>query len=353
MQSIRDTDSGRTSRQNNFDFLRIVAAFLVLVSHQYALNKLPEPSIFRMSLGTFAVLIFFSVSGFLVSQSWRQDSSALRFAAKRFLRIWPGLAMVTLVAAFVLGPVVSSLDTRAYYAHPELPDFLRNLKVVTIRYVLPGVFEENVYPRAVNGSLWTIPLEVRCYIALLLIGLVGLMKKPWVVAAGTVLFGAYYFAVVRDPLNYQYHFGLYFFAGVCLDLFRRFWEDKAVYLLAVAGAISLACHLLDADRVALLFLIPVAAVVIGTRSFPVVNRAGRFGDLSYGIYIYAFPVQQTVLWAVGKTLPFAAGLALSAVVTALCAFLSWHLVEYPALRLKPFLSKWFVLPRLSGRFGQR
>jgi peptidoglycan/LPS O-acetylase OafA/YrhL len=342
-------DTGRKSRQNSFDFLRILAAFLVLVSHQFALNGLPEPALFRMSLGTFAVLIFFSISGFLVSQSWRQDPHALRFLMKRFLRIWPGLAVVTLLAAFVLGPLVSSLDARAYFAHPDLLDFLRNLKVVTVRYVLPGVFEDNIYPRAVNGSLWTIPLEVRCYFALLLIGCIGMMKRPWLVAAAAVIFGTYYFGFAPDPQNYQFHFGLYFFAGVCLDLFRRAWEERPLRLLAVAGVMALIFQLSGQERVALLLLIPSVVMWLGTRSLPLLRSAGRYGDISYGIYIYAFPVQQTVLWAVGKTFPFVGGLLMTALVTGFCAFLSWHLIERPALRLKPSLTRWPAFPRLFRR----
>lgn len=341
--------TGEPSRRNNFDFLRILAAFLVLVSHQYALNGLPEPAIFQMSFGTFAVLIFFSVSGFLVSQSWRQDPDGLRFLMKRLLRIWPGLVAVTLVAAFILGPLVSTLDAHAYVAHPDLRDFLRNLKITTIRYVLPGVFEDNPHPRAVNGSLWTIPLEVRCYFALLLAGVLGLMARRWLVALGTALFGIYYFGFAFDPLNYQYHFALYFFVGVCLDLYRRAWESQPAFLVVAAGAISLGLHLAGIDRVALLFLIPVLVVVLGTRSTPVLNRFGRFGDISYGVYIYAFPVQQTVVWMAGKDFPFIPGLMIATVATAVCAFLSWHLVEHPALRLKPYLAARIASPRLFGR----
>lgn len=342
-------DHGDHSRGNNFDFLRIVAAFLVLVSHQFALNGLPEPAIFRMSLGTFAVLVFFSVSGFLVSQSWRHDPNAIRFLAKRFLRIWPGLAVVTLLAAFVLGPLVSTLDAQAYFAHADLRDFLRNLKVTTVRYVLPGVFEDNVHPRAVNGSLWTIPLEVRCYFALLVAGVVGLMARRWTIALGLAAFGIYFLGFAFDPKNYQYHFAIYFFAGACLDLYRRHWEAQPTWLLAAAGALSVAFHLLGADHVALVFLIPAFVVVIGTRSTPVIRRFGRYGDVSYGVYIYAFPVQQTLVWMAGKDFPFAAGLAIAAVTTLACAFLSWHLVEHPALRLKSRLPRSMAIPKLFKR----
>ncbi|RJF98773.1 acyltransferase family protein [Noviherbaspirillum saxi] len=328
-------DNTGSVRLNNFDFLRIVAAFLVLISHQYALNGLPEPAFLNsMSLGTLGVLVFFSISGFLVSQSWRQDPHAIRFLAKRILRIWPGLAAVTLISACVLGPMVSTLQWQDYLHHPNLTDFLRNLKVVTIRYFLPGVFEENVYPRAVNGSLWTIPLEVRCYLALLVVGCIGLMKHPLLVLLGLIGFTTYYFAVAPDPLNYQYHFGLFFFAGVCLDLFRNRWMQRPAYLFLALGVLAAGCYLLGAGGAAFFLLIPVVVVAFGIRSTAVVKRAGRFGDMSYGIYIYAFPVQQTILWIVGKDFPFMQGLLLAAIATTVCAYLSWHLIERPALGLK-------------------
>ena len=349
---MHDTSGGTAkARLNNFDFLRIFAAFLVLFSHQFALNRLPEPAVFNMSLGTFAVLIFFSISGFLVSQSWRQDPNGVRFLVKRFLRIWPGLAVVTLLAAFVLGPIVSTLEASAYFSHPQVLDFLRNLKIVTIRYVLPGVFEANPYPKAVNGSLWTIPIEVRCYLILFAVGLLGVMKRKWLVVLATLAFGVYYFAVVRDPENHQYHFALFFFAGVCLDLYRRHWEGREWRLLAMAAIACAVFYLAGAERIALLLVLPVAVVCIGTMSTPVLNGFGRYGDVSYGIYIYAFPVQQTVLWLGGKDLPFAAGLACAAVVTVMCAFLSWHLVEAPALRLKPAPSTRPLFSRLFSRFS--
>jgi len=323
-------------RHNNFDFLRIVAATLVLFSHQYALSGRPEPSILGMSFGTFGVLVFFSISGFLVSQSWRQDPHALRFLAKRFLRIWPGLAVVTLVAALLLGPLVSTLAPSAYFSHPGFSDFLRTLKVVTVRYELPGVFEENMYPKAVNGSLWTIPLEVRCYFALLVIAFVGLLKQPLLVLTATLTSAIYYFYFAHAE-NFQNYFGLFFFAGVCMDLYRAQWEPRPVYLLAGAVCLALVLYLLQWRGPALLTLIPAAVILCGTRSTPVLRRFGRYGDISYGIYIYAFVVQQTLFWMVGKDFPFIAGMLSSMFVTALCAFLSWHAVEKPALSLKRYL----------------
>ncbi len=332
---MTDGIAGAPARHNNFDFLRVFAAFMVLFSHQYALNGLPEPLLGSKALGNVGVLIFFSISGFLVSQSWRNDPHWVRFVAKRFLRIWPGLAVVTLLAAFVLGPIVSTLSTSAYFAGPDFIDFFNNLKLMAIRYHLPGVFETNLYPKAVNGSLWTIPLEVRCYLALSLIGLIGLARRRWIAVLALLGLVAYYFGVVRDPNNYQYQFALYFFLGTCLDVYRDKWDAQPLKLLAPAAVLSAVAFLLGAVDVGLLLILPACVIVFGTRSTPVVNRFGRFGDLSYGIYIYAFPVQQTLIWAGAAKLPFAVGLMLAAAVTVAFAWFSWHLVEGPALGFKP------------------
>ena len=123
--------------KNNIDFIRMVAALFVLYSHQHALMGLPEPSVLGAhSLGGFGVLVFFSISGFLVAQSWHADPSFYRFALKRMLRIWPGMAVAVLLAALVLGPMVSTLPVREYYAHPLIGEYLLNLRF-TVRDALP------------------------------------------------------------------------------------------------------------------------------------------------------------------------------------------------------------------------
>ena len=321
-------------RLNNFDALRLSAAFLVLISHQFALSGFPEPTVASISLGTLGVQIFFSISGFLVSQSWRQDPHFWRFLAKRFLRIWPGMAVFTLLAAFLLGPIVTTLNLRDYVADPNFSGFFNTLKLLSVRGDLPGVFETNILPRAVNGSLWTIPLEVRCYFLLLLLGIVGLAKRPYIMALGTVLLGIYYFRFAPDPTDYQFHYALYFFAGLCFDLFRKKWEERIVPPLTVICLLAGLLYLMDAPRVAALLLIATFSIIFGSRSTPIVNKFGRFGDFSYGVYIYAFAVQQTFMWYGGKSYPFMLGLLITSVTTVLCAYLSWHFVENPALGLK-------------------
>lgn len=328
------------SRLDNFDFLRLCAACLVLFCHQYSVLGRTEPALFPgQNLANVGVLIFFSISGYLVTQSWCRDPHALRFILKRFLRIWPGIAVVTLLCAFVLGPIVTTLPWKSYFAAPEFFDYLGNLRLVRLLYVLPGVFETNPYPQVVDGPLWTISIELRWYLILLAAGLTGLLRRRWLVAASSAAFVLWYFVVENGAMKPQYEFGLFFCAGACLALFREEWQTRPFVLSAIAAAAATAACVFGKYNLALVGALPVFIVLAGTRSTPVLNRCGRFGDFSFGIYIYAFPVQQTIVWATGKDMSFAYGLALSALVTLVCAVLSWHLVERPALSLKRSLQR--------------
>lgn len=337
-----------THRANNFDFVRIVAALCVLVSHQYALNGLPEPALFNVeSLGGLGVLIFFSISGYLVAQSWQADPHLLRFAARRLLRIWPGFAVAVVLCAVVLGPIVSSLGWVDYFRHPFFGDYFLNLRF-NLRDELPLRFEGNALPTAVNGSLWTIPLELKCYAVLAVLGVAGLLRSRWIVAALTLLALAAY--AVAEPRGeriaaffqlsiegrFLLEFGLFFFAGATLwRLDALNTRRRAIVLTAAGWLLGLAALAVGHPVLAIWCALPVTVITLGTASLPYLRRAGRFGDLSYGLYIYAFPVQQTLIWLLKDRLPWSAVLALTVLSTLALAFASWHLVEKMALRLKP------------------
>lgn len=341
------------SRLDNFDFLRLCAACLVLFSHQYSVFGETEPALYSgRNLGTVGVLIFFSISGYLVTLSWCRDPHALRFLLKRFLRIWPGIAVVTLLCAFVLGPIVTTLPWKSYFAAPGFFDYLGNLRLVRLVYFLPGVFETNPYPQVVDGPLWTISIELRWYLILLAAGLIGLLRRRWLVAASSAVFVLWYFVIENGAMKPQYEFGLFFCGGACLALFREEWQTRPFVLLALGAAAATAACIVGRYNLALVCALPVFIVLAGTRSTPFLNRFGRFGDFSFGIYIYAFPVQQTVVWANGKDMSFVHGLALSALVTLVCAVLSWHLVERPALGLKHSLPR-MDMPGILSRLRFR
>ncbi len=324
--------------ENNFDFLRILAALLVLVSHQFALTGRNQPAIVQsLDLGNFGVLIFFCISGYLVTQSWLRDPNPWRFAAKRFLRIWPGLTAVTLLAALILGPLVSTFTLADYFSSPDTLKYFLQLKL-NIKNILPGVFSGNPVGTIVNGSLWTIPLEVHWYFILLLTGVFGILRRKYLALACAVAFIAYYFSGLGSYADgspkQKNTLGLFFIVGACLYLFEKVWMVRRRLALIAVVSLAIVFGMLGQTVLAQITLIPFAVILVGSASTPVLRRFGRFGDLSYGIYIYAFPVQQTVVWISGNGLSFNQGLVVSALITTVFAYFSWHLIERPSLHLK-------------------
>ena len=335
---------------NNFDAVRLLVALCVLLSHQRALYAMPEPDILNVfSLGGLGVAIFFAMSGFLVAQSWQADPHVLRFAAKRLLRIWPGLAVAVVLCAVVLGPLVTTLPLRGYFADPSFGQYFDNLRFGW-RDQLPLRFEGSFLPTSVNGSLWTIPLELQCYVLLGLLGAAGLLRWPWLIL-GLVLTAASLFAVAeaRGQTLLLVGFGVFFFSGTAIHAFKLLESGRRLWwVLAACWSLAGAALTVGRPVLALWLVIPVTALAVGNASTPYLRRAGRFGDLSYGTYIYAFPVQQTLIWLFKDRLSWTAVFALTVATTLALAFASWHLVEKRALRLKPHARRKDAAPPLAG-----
>jgi peptidoglycan/LPS O-acetylase OafA/YrhL len=322
---------------NNFDAVRLLVALCVLISHQRALSAMPEPDILHVfSLGGLGVAVFFAMSGFLVAQSWHADPHVLRFAAKRLLRIWPGLAVAVALCAVVLGPLVSTLPLRDYFADPSFGQYFNNL-YFSWRDQLPLRFEGSFLPTSVNGSLWTIPLELQCYGVLGLLGAAGLLRWRWLIL-GLVLTAASLFAIAesRGQTLVLVGFGVFFLSGTAIHAFKLLESGRRLWwVVAACWALAGAALTVGRPLEALWLVIPVTVLAVGNASTPYLRRAGRFGDLSYGTYIYAFPVQQTLIWLFKDRLSWIAVFALTVATTLALAFASWHLVEKRALRLKP------------------
>jgi len=179
-QTMHPTGSFHT-RENNFDFLRFFAAALVLFAHSYPLvgRREDEPLTLLTGYekgGSIAVGIFFVMSGYLIASSWLASSSPKSFLIKRALRIFPALIVAVLLSVFVIGPMVTQFSLGRYLAADGTWTYLQNILLVT-RYELPGVFTGNIYPDVVNGSLWTLPLEVLMYIGVMILGLTGFLKR--------------------------------------------------------------------------------------------------------------------------------------------------------------------------------
>ncbi|WP_233589847.1 acyltransferase [Acidovorax sp. FJL06] len=328
-------------RANNFDALRLLAAVLVIWSHQFALMGRPTPLIFGNEPGALGVVLFFAISGYLVTQSWVADPHVRRFAARRALRIWPGLTALVLLSVFVLGPLLTELSVPQYFSHKATWQHLLNL-VLQTQIGLPGIFASNPHPGSLNGPLWTIPIEVGCYAALALVGWLGLMRWRWfplcVFLALAGLLQWRYSAWPHPEWSFALQYAMIFAVGSALSRWESIWLEHP---WVTAGLLLAACSLLykfgpspfngQSPLIALAGL----GVVWGACCTPVINRAGRFGDFSYGLYIYGFAVQQIIIWGAANQLSFGVAFVLSIIGALFCAALSWHFVEKPALRWKP------------------
>lgn len=349
------TRASETHVGNNFDAIRIIAASMVLFSHHFALTGQMEPSFLGVhSLGGLAVAIFFIISGYLVAMSWQRDPSVWRFALRRVLRIWPALTAALVVTAYGLGAWVSKLPLMEYWSHPATAQYLHGLWM-KIHFVLPGVFENNPYPLGVNGSLWTIPYEVRCYIVLGLMGMLGLLRWRPVLLACIAVYMAWFLARSNADVTGIVHYGrelsAFFLMGVALFTVNGAWQrhpGRWALVLGSATAVAWACGW---KHTAVLIGLPFAVLWFGTRSTPIVRAAGRWGDPSYGIYLFAFPIQQTVILYTWPSLGFATTMVLAWVLTTLLAYLSWHGLEKQALKFKPSKSaRWNTsIPALLKR----
>lgn len=329
-----------SERKNNFDFLRQFAAFLVIVGHSQSLIGVPPSGVWGVSISTLGVHIFFAVSGFLVTESWLRDSRLGSFFIKRTSRIFPGLIVCTLLTAFVMGPLLSYLSVIEYLSHPGTLLFLKNAFLSPV-YSLPGVFEKNTYPNAVNGSLWSLPVEFACYIGVILAGLV--LRRPMPVVALAIalvmlflaqsyLAGHQPIVVYGSPVRESLMIMPFFVAGAFFRLILRpgmFRADLAVLAVGVVIAVNLIVP--QFYWLVTWFAFPYLVLCFGLSSLPVLSRFGRLGDPSYGMYLYAFPIQQSLQHLSGNGMSVVGMILWTTLLSVFLGLMSWHLVEKPVL----------------------
>jgi peptidoglycan/LPS O-acetylase OafA/YrhL len=339
---------------NNFDVVRWLAASLVVFSHEFAITGHPgaEPlgalTHGFATFGTVGVDAFFVVSGFLVTQSLVERRSLAFYVASRALRIVPGLLMLLLVSALVIGAICTTRGLGEYYADPRVYSYIgRNLLLRNLQWDLPGVFTTNPFPQVVNGSLWSLAPEVTMYALLLGVGIAG--WRWWRRITSIVAWSM----VTVILIAWSRHGDL---AGATQELARLTrlapyfalgslaWCARRWIRLSVAWPMGLAALTVATFRTPVFvpsFALLVAATVlwIAFARAGAIARWGRHGDFSYGLYIYAFPVQQMLAALAPSWSPWLHGLVAYPLIL-LCAIASWRWIESPALRLKRRLRGW-------------
>lgn len=343
-------------RENNFDLLRLAAALAVLFGHSFVITAgnqslgtvdpisrfLMQHAGFNEAIHDLAVDVFFVISGFLVARSFLTQKTIIGFIEARVLRVFPAAILCALLTVAVLA-TFSVLPTAAYFSDRETWQFLINNSLLwRVEYDLPGVFADNAYVGAVNGSLWTLPIELRAYVILTLLGLLGVLRfrhgTNLVLIIIAVLFLVPEWSLIVTRNGDKWRLFLFFLFGAAFYINRKYIPLgilPPVLLLAVYTATTAFPKLHALIFVALVSYITLALAL--ARYYPALDP-GRIGDVSYGIYLYAFPVQQALVHLLPPGLN-GWWLALwASFITILLAAISWFAVEQRALTKKGYMA---------------
>lgn len=312
---------------DSFDLIRIVAAFLVLWSHQYAVTGIPEPvaPLLQNSLGNIGVAAFFALSGYLNAKSLLKRQSPLRFLAARALRIYPALIASILVTALycAFATTQPGAEFNAAVVRFIVSNIFMFIRPVQIR--LPGIFEGLPFPQLINASLWTIPIELICY-AGLAIAMLRTRLFTITLAAGSAAMLA--IEIAKPDLAFLGTWGTLVVevtAAFCVGAMVATAIRSVPWIVAAVGISMLIGNYVLGWRILFALLI----VAVGHIPLPSFIRPKH--DISYGFYLYAFPCQQI---AVSVAPAFWPSTLIAVALTLSLAWVSCLAIEEPALRQK-------------------
>lgn len=347
---MRTIGSSFQSQRNNFDIIRMIAASLVLISHSFPLAGHSYEPFARLggyeTGGGFGVNAFIVISGFLICRSVeRGDIEA--FYRARFLRIVPALAVVTLLQVFIIGPLFTDASLMQYFSL-NLRQFL-NVFVFTVVPSAPTVFTDLPHGQVINGSLWTLPIEAAFYVVIsfLFVGQVLRPARFWVVLV--ILAAGYYQLQVSGcswadqcgmiarnlPLYSTTRLAVFFSIGAACWIYRDHIPLSPWIAFFALVALALAASNPGIVKDVFFFVcFSYLVVFFGCYAKVEVNWYEKLGDLSYGTYVFAWPVQQIVLSLFGLEMSPYVFAIIAFVPTLILAYASWNLVEKRALLFK-------------------
>lgn len=345
---------------NNFDFIRFLAALSVIVTHSYTLSGSSDNDLLGTltrglySFSSLGVDVFFIISGYLIARSIEQSPSLLSYLWKRTLRIFPALIVVVLLCVFILGPLVTNADPKSYFSNRHTYAFLSAISLYYIPDFLPGVFAGNPYPNAVNGSLWTLAYEFSLYIFLaiffvkkgriakllfiLLIFGFFILRGYAVLSSRTFYIDEYHLPNTVINFYYLLNYTVLFGFGAILYFLKDTIPLNGKFFIIGVSVLFISTFKIQIAGVISYIVLPYAVIYLAFLKSKL-NKFGKYGDFSYGMYIYAFPVQQTIMYFSGHQ---KVSTVLLAVLSTLCtlplAFFSWKFIESKALSLKVKIS---------------
>lgn len=329
---MKSTDHG-----NNFNLLRFLFASLVIVSHVPELqngnrsNELLTRVFNTISFGEMAVDSFFVLSGFLIVKSWLGRPNVSAFISSRILRIYPGFVVASLLCAFVVGPIYGLAN---YFHDFGWSRFVWELAKLNLS-VTPAVFSGSHYP-VLNGATWSIPFEFKCYLLVLACGLAGILNRRWMWLALFLTCTTAHIAnrldILHIPFDTYFRCGMAFTAGGCFYLYRNqiAWRQDAAWLAVIIFSGFLFIKPLAEPALCIFWSYAVFYYAMSGTTFLGFNR---FPDISYGVYLYAWPINKIILWHF-PTMNVYAAMVCVFVLSVLLGIASWYVVEKPFMRLK-------------------
>jgi peptidoglycan/LPS O-acetylase OafA/YrhL len=339
----------KNNRDNNFDFLRLILASLVIVTHSYPIAGISDFDVLsqltnnQLCFSYIGVSGFFVISGYLVFQSFERSHNAVEYYVKRLLRLYPGLFVMLILTAGVLVPIVYQGNTPLLENTSYMTYIPNNLKLYGIQYNISGVFENNPYKSAINVSLWTLAIEFNLYVLLSFLFIIKKHKKLLriilsivcaILMCGNILLYDKV-AALSFTGKVMLEFGCFFFVGSLVAAFslESILKRKVILILSVLALIvSLYFNVFSVTKC---FTLPLIILPAGLMPIRYISKIGSYiGDLSYGIYIYGCPVQQTIMYYFQCSTTEL--MISSLLVSSMLAYMSWHLVEKRALHFKQY-----------------
>lgn len=327
---------------NNFDLVRLLASLSVIYGHAfYLFNNNGEQDLVRkycgVDSGSASVYLFFFLSGMFISASYIKSNSWKKYTLMRMFRIWPALIVCIVLTVFVIGPIFTTINLANYFGSKQTwLFFFKNITLIKFEPHLPGVFEHNHFNGSVNGSLWTLPNEMRCYLMVLLIGLTGLLNRKFIPLTIFILFGTLFY-VLNALLIGQIGQVVFFTAGMAAYSFKEYiLVDVKIAIVLILLTILFKYFVPSIFFVAFFTSLIYSSLVFGTAKFSLKFKLS--GDFSYGLYIYGFLIQQIIASLYPK-IQSLESIIITIPIVLFISIWSWYIVELPLINYGKKLAK--------------
>lgn len=331
--------SNRINGMNyNACVLRFVAAMMVIISHAFALTTTGDDWIMaitngQMTMGGFAVSIFFAFSGFYVTRSIKKyEGGMVGFMWARVKRLLPSLALVIFLLTFVVGPLMTDMSIGEYFTNVATFKFLANAVFIPV-HELPGVFAHNEVLHTVNGALWTLPVEILCYISLVIVWKLKLLsKKRGVVLAILVAIGTTAIAFVADRTGIELLAAMIspivcFYMGTLMYLYADVVTVDWYKIIAgvVIMVLATICGVLGYVASVALPLTVISLIYVGDY---MPKKVKLLGDISYEMYLVGFPIQQVIIALNGGMMNPYLNMAIALPVDIVIGFIIYKIINF-------------------------